>query len=87
MNSTQKFYLETLPYEKSEVPKTNGFKFDMECKSWYTNNAQHPILNDFKRVYINFKEFRKDHFLYFDNDTKQWYTFTSNETFKNYHED
>ena len=87
MNSTQKFYLETLPYEKSEIPKKNGFKFDMDCKLWYTTNAQHPILNDFKRVYINFKEFRKDNFLYFDNDTKQWYTFASNETFKNYHED
>ena len=43
MNSTQKFYLETLPYEKSIIPKTSGFKFDMECKKWYTNNPDHPI--------------------------------------------
>jgi phytoene desaturase len=34
MNSTQKFYLEVLPYEKSEVPRTHGFKFDMG-PSWY----------------------------------------------------
>jgi hypothetical protein len=87
MNSTQKFYLEVLPYEKSEVPRTHGFKFDMECKKWYTNNSQHPLLKDFKKVYINFKGFRTENFLYFDNDTKQWYTYTSNETFKDYHED
>ena len=55
MNSTQKFYLETLPYEKSIIPKTSGFKFDMECKKWYTNNPDHPILKDFKKVYVNFK--------------------------------
>ena len=87
MNSTQKFYLEMLLYDKAQVAKDAGFKFDMECKKWYTHQYDHKLLRDFKKVYVNFKDFRIDNFLYFDNDTKQWYTFSSNDTFLNYHDE
>ena len=87
MNSTQKFYLEMLPYEKSNIPKTNGFKFDISTKKWYTNDEDHPLLDEYKKVYINFKSFRKENFLFFDNDTKQWYTYSSNPLFIHYHEE
>ena len=33
MNSTQKFYLEMFPYEKSHIPKTSGLKFDISTKN------------------------------------------------------
>ena len=65
MSSQKKYYLEMLPYERSDTPKKNGFKFDMDCKKWYTFNESHPLLKDFKKVIVDFKEFRKDHFFIF----------------------
>jgi len=87
MNISEKIYLECLPYEKSHIPKSKGFKFDGTTKKWYTHEPNHNLLDDFKKIYINFKDFRKENNLYFDNDTKQWYTYASNPIFKLYAED
>ena len=43
MNSTQKFYLETLPYEKSEVPKKMVLNliWNVNCGTRITHNIQY----------------------------------------------
>ena len=87
MNSEQKYYLELLPYDKAYIAKSNNFKFDMVTKKWYTHDENHPLLQDFKKVFIDFKKFKKENYLYFDNDSKQWYTFSDNKLFSNYYED
>ena len=81
---TKKFFLELIPYEKADIARKNKFKFDVTTKKWYTTDEKHPLLNDFKRKVIDFTQFRKEKFLYFDRDNKEWYTYESNDMFKDF---
>ena len=80
----KKYFLDLLPYEKADIARKNGFKFDVNTKKWYTFDENHQLLNNFKRKVIDFKQYRKENFLYFDGDTKEWYTYSSNETFNKF---
>jgi hypothetical protein len=79
---TKKYYLEFIPYDKSNIARTNKFLFDPTCKKWYTTDENHPLLNEFKRKAIDFKQFQKQNHLFFDHENKEWYTYSSNEMFK-----
>lgn len=81
---TKKYYLEFIPYEKADIARANKFKFDPTCKKWYTTEENHSLLNEFKRKAIDFKQFQKQNFLFFDHEKKEWYTYTSNEMFKSF---
>ena len=78
-----KYYLEFLPYDKKDEAKKNNFKFDVDLKKWYTTDEKHPLLNEYKKKVIDFTKFRKQNFLFFDPENKEWYTYSSNEMFKN----
>jgi hypothetical protein len=80
----QKYYLELMPYEKANIARNNKFKFDVETKKWYTNDKDHPLLNDYKKKVIDFSQYKKENFLFFDPEKKEWYTFSSNEVFSNF---
>jgi hypothetical protein len=83
-NEVTKYYLECIPYEKADVARSNKFKFDTDCKKWYTTDENHPLLNEYKKKVIDFTSFRKQNFLFFDPEKKEWYTYSSNEMFINF---
>lgn len=80
----KKFYLEFIPYDKSNDARKNGFKFDPDNKKWYTLDESHHLLNKYKKSFIDFNRFKKENSIFFDTETKQWYTYTGNDYFKNY---
>ena len=45
------------------------------------------IIQDFGRKNINFWEFMNDIGVQYDKETKQWYTYNSNEVLKNFFND
>ena len=80
----KKYFIDLMPYEKAYIARENGFKYDKIFKKWFTYDADHDLLKEFKRKDIDFYKFKKDNSLYYDNETKKWYTYANNETFKNY---
>ena len=84
VENEMRYYLEFVPYEKSDEVKKNKCKFDKDKKRWYTLDPKHKLIDQYKKVYIDFKEFQKEKSLFFDPETKKWFTYSSNDFFEDY---
>ena len=51
---------------------------------WYTLDEEHILLKDYKKSYIDFNKFKKENKLVYDSENQQWFTYSSNNIFKNY---
>ena len=79
-----KIYLDYVPQNSRLVVKTNKCKYDAESHQWYTSDEKSPMIHDFAKQNINFWEFMNDIGVQFDKETKQWYSYKSNETLKRF---
>ena len=82
-----KIYIDYIPQKLKAVAKKNKCFYDIECHKWYTNDPKNMIIQDFGRKNINFWEFMNDIGVQYDKETKQWYTYNSNEVLKNFFND
>ena len=79
-----RYYLELSPYDKADEFKKHKCRFDADKKKWYTLDPNNPILENYQKSYINFKDYQKENFLFYDPENKKWYTYTSNKIFEQY---
>ena len=76
-----RYYIDLIPYNDAI---RNNLKYDKEMKKWYSLHKIYKLEEAYKKKYINFKEFQKEKSLFFDNENKKWYTYSSNEIFEEY---
>jgi hypothetical protein len=79
-----KIYLDYVPQKSKLVVKNNKCKYDVDTHKWYTLDEKSKMIHDFTKKNINFWEFMNDIGVHFDKETKQWYTFQSNDSLKNF---
>ena len=84
LSEKKKYTLDVLPYEHAHIAKSNNFKYDPIQKMWYTLDEEHILLKDYKKSYIDFNKFKKENKLVYDSENQQWFTYSSNNIFKNY---
>ena len=79
-----KIYLDYVPQKSKLVVKNNKCKYDVDTHKWYTLDEKSPMIHDFTKKNINFWEFMNDIGVQFDKETKQWYTYKSNDTLQKF---
>ena len=74
-------YIDLIPYNDA---KKYNLKYDKEKRQWYSLSPNSELMEAYKKRFIDFKQFQKENSLFFCNENKKWFTYSSNEIFEEY---
>jgi frataxin-like iron-binding protein CyaY len=78
---SKKFFI-TLPFEDKDIAKAKGAKWSKEDKSWYVDDSENELLDDYQTIYLNVKYEDKDKAkslgAKYDASLKQWFCSRNN---------